>query len=260
MNRLKDCRYGRMLFNEHDVYIGRSLELYGEFSEGECEVFRQLVRPGWTVLELGANIGTHTVVLSKLVGQTGHVIAFEPQRIVFQTLCANIAINDLLNVDCHLQAVGEEVGSVIVPFLDYTKDNNFGGLGLGAYKHGASVPVVTVDSLGLKACQFIKMDIEGMERESILGAKKTIERFKPVIYLENDREDRSEALIETLHELGYAMYWHTPSLFNPQNFFGNANNVFGGIISKNMLCIHTSFEQNINCPRVIVPSASEKTT
>jgi len=255
-----DCRYGRMLFNVHDVYIGRSLELYGEFSEGECEVFRQLVRPGWTVLELGANIGTHTVVLAKLVGQAGRVIAFEPQRIVFQTLCGNVALNDLLNVDCYLQAVGEKAGSAIIPPLDYTKDNNFGGLGLGTYQNGSSVPVVTVDSLELSDCQFIKMDIEGMEREAILGAKKTIERFKPVIYLENDREDKSDSLIETIHELGYAMYWHTPLLFNPQNFSGNGNNVFGNIVSKNMLCIHTSIDHNIDCPKVVVPSLRDKTT
>ena len=87
-----------MLYNEHDIYIGRSLDLYGEFSEGECDVFRQLIQPGWTVLELGANIGSHTVFLAKRVGPSGRVIAFEPQRIVFQTLCANIALNNLLNV------------------------------------------------------------------------------------------------------------------------------------------------------------------
>ena len=60
MNQLKDCRHGKMLFNVNDVYVGRSLQSYGEYSEGECEVFRQLIRPGMTVLELGANIGSHT--------------------------------------------------------------------------------------------------------------------------------------------------------------------------------------------------------
>jgi FkbM family methyltransferase len=256
MNQLKDCRHGRMLFNVHDVYIGRSLDLYGEFSEGELDVFRQIVRPGWTVLELGANIGTHTVALAKIVGPAGRVVAFEPQRIVFQTLCANIALNNLLNVDCLLQAVGEKPGSVVVPWIDYTKDNNFGGLGLGAYTQGTTVPVVTVDSLELSACQFIKMDIEGMERDAILGAAKTIDRFKPVLYIENDREDRSAALIHTLHDLGYAMYWHTPPLFNPQNFFANTQNIFGGIVSKNMLCFHRSISHKIDAPKVEVPKVS----
>ena len=250
MNRLKDCRYGRMLFNIHDIYIGRSLDLYGEFSEGECDVFRQLILPGSTVLELGANIGSHTVALAKFVGPNGRIIAFEPQRIVYQTLCANIALNDLLNVDCKLQAVGELPSSIVVPNLDYTRDNNFGGLGLGAFTSGEQVPVVTVDSLNLNACHFIKIDIEGMEREAILGGRKTIERFRPVLYVENDREDRSEGLTKTILELGYVMYWHTPYMYNPNNFLGNPENVFPNIISKNMICVHESIQQNIDLPKV----------
>lgn len=250
MNELKNCRYGRILFNKHDMYIGRSLDLYGEFSEGECDVFRQLIRPGSTVLELGANIGSHTVMLAKATTSTGRVIAFEPQRIVFQTLCANIALNDLLNVECHQLAVGEKPATVFVPHLDYTKENNFGGLGLGTYTHGEAVAVVKVDDLNLNACHFIKIDIEGMEREAILGAQQTITKYKPVLYMENDREDRSPALIRLVDQLGYSMYWHTPTLFNPQNFFNNPQNVFGNVVSKNMICIHNSIQHNIGCPRV----------
>lgn len=253
MNRLKDCRHGRMLYNEHDIYIGRSLDLYGEFSEGECDVFRQLIQPGWTVLELGANIGSHTVFLAKRVGPSGRLIAFEPQRIVFQTLCANIALNSILNVDCHQKAVGQQAGSLIVPPLDYTVDNNFGGLGLGAYTQGESVPVVAIDDLNLNACHFMKIDIEGMEREAILGAKQTLERWKPVLYVENDRADRSEALVETLHGLGYALYWHKPPMYSPQNYFGNQQNIFGGIVSMNMIGIHSSIPHNVDCPKVELP-------
>src|SRR5687768_6606900 len=83
-NRLKDCRYGRMLYNVNDLYVGRSLDLYGEFSEGEVEVFRQLVRPGDLVMDVGANVGAHTVWFAKAVGPGGVVLAFEPQRLVFQ--------------------------------------------------------------------------------------------------------------------------------------------------------------------------------
>ena len=251
MNRLKDCRHGRMLFNEHDIYIGRSLDLYGEFSEGECEVFRQLIRPGSMVLELRANIGSHTVFLAKLVGPTGRVVAFEPQRVVFQSLCANVALNDILNVQCYQKAVGAKAGSLIVPTLDFNAGNNFGGLGLGTFTNGETVPVVAVDDLELNACHFIKIDIEGMEREAILGAKNTIERFKPVLYVENDRADRSDALVETLNQFGYAMYWHKPPMFSPHNFFGNQENIFGGIVSMNMICIHSSIQHKIDCPRVL---------
>lgn len=255
MNELRVCRHGKMLFNTNDIYIGRSLKLYGEFSEAECDVFRQLVRPGWTVLELGANIGAHTVCLAKLVGPRGRVIAFEPQRVVFQTLCANVALNDFQNVDCRHQAVGEKPGSVIMPRMDYNNEYNYGGIGVGLVAEGEEVALTSIDELALQACHFIKIDIEGMEEEAIHGAKETISRLRPFLYIENDREDRSNSLIRTIHDLGYRMFWHLPPLFNPSNYANNANNVFGGTISKNMLCIHKSIQHSIDGPEVLVPEA-----
>lgn len=70
------CRYGTMLFNSNDEFVGRSLSLYGEWSEAEPFVFAQMVREGDTVVEAGANIGSHTVMLSKAAGDTGSVFAF----------------------------------------------------------------------------------------------------------------------------------------------------------------------------------------
>lgn len=253
MNELKLCRYGQMLFNRYDMYIGRSLQLYGEFSEGECEVFRQIVRRGNTVVEVGANIGAHTVPLAQFAGPEGRVVAFEPQRIVFQTLCANVALNSLINVHCMQQAVGSEPGSIVVPHINYQSENNFGGLGLGSFTRGERVPLVTIDSLELGACDFVKLDVEGMEREALLGAQKTIEKFKPVLYVENDREDRSDALVRTLDGFGYAMYWHLPPYFNPKNFAGNSENIFENLVSKNMICFHQSRPHQIDAPRVAVP-------
>ena len=253
MNELKICRYGQMLFNRYDRYIGRSLQVYGEFSEGECDVFRQIVQPGHTVVEVGANIGAHTVPLAQWVGTTGKVIAFEPQRVVFQTLCANVALNNLLNVHCLQQAVGSEPGSIVVPHIDYQSENNFGGLGLGSFTRGESVPLVTIDSLNLTACHFLKLDVEGMERDAILGARETLEKFKPVLYVENDRKDQSDALVRTLDEFGYAMYWHLPPYFNPKNFAGHSENIFGNLVSKNMICFHQSLSHQIDAQRVEVP-------
>ena len=94
--RLAACRHGTMLFNAGDIYIGASLAAYGEFSEGEVALFRQLLRPGMTALDVGANIGAFTLPMARLVGATGRVIAWEPQRIVVQTLCANLALNAIL--------------------------------------------------------------------------------------------------------------------------------------------------------------------
>jgi FkbM family methyltransferase len=244
-NRRKACRYGEMLYNIHDVFIGRSLDLYGEYSEGEMELFRRMLRPGHVVVEVGANIGTHTLFFARQVGPTGAVLAFEPQRIVFQTLCANLALNSVANVDCRRQAVGDVTGEIVVPEIDYRRDANFGGLALGSHQDGERVPLVTIDGLNLRRCHLMKIDVEGMEQAVLQGATATLSRLKPVLYVENDRDQKSADLIRFLDAQGYTMFWHAPPLFNPRNFFNNPQDVFGNIVSRNMLCLHKSIPHNI---------------
>lgn len=256
-NRLKDCRYGRMLYNVNDIYVGRSLDLYGEFSEGEVEVFRKAVRPGDLVLDVGANIGAHTVFLAQAVGPTGAVIAFEPQRLMFQTLCANVALNSLVNVHCQQAAVGDSPGVVIVPTLDPTRENNFGGVSVGSRSNGEPVPVVRLDDLHLNRCRLIKIDVEGMELQVLRGAAKLIEQHAPALYVENDRKEQSAELIRHIDSIGYDAYWHLPHLFNPQNFLRNPTNVFGPTQSINMLCLKRGAYGACDLPRVELPKRGE---
>jgi len=235
-----------MLYNVHDTYIGQSLDQYGEFSEGEIDLFQQFIKPGQVVLDVGANIGTHTVWLAQAVGPTGMVLAFEPQRIVYQTLCANLALNSTTNVHCFLAAVGKAAGQIVSPPLDYSQANNFGGLGLGGYSHGETVPLLTIDSLRLPTCHFLKIDVEGMEQDVLEGAVQPIAALAPVLYVENDRKEKSASLVRFIDSLGYDMYWHTPPLFNPNNFSGNSMNAFGQIVSLNMLCVPKKVPHQVN--------------
>ncbi|MCA9201695.1 MAG: FkbM family methyltransferase, partial [Planctomycetales bacterium] len=244
-NDLVRARYGVMLYNRHDRYIGRSLNLYGEFSEGEVDLFRAMLKPGDVVLEAGANIGVHTLPLSQLVGKKGTVLAFEPQRIVFQTLCANMALNSVQNVHAHQQALGDTQGRVPVPALDYTRENNFGGLSLGRQAQGEPVPLVTIDALAVSRCNLLKVDVEGMEQQVLRGARQTIERHRPFLYVENDRAEQSAALVQLMRSFGYRLFWHTPPLFNPRNYFGNEQNVFDTIASFNVLGVHQAIRADI---------------
>jgi FkbM family methyltransferase len=226
-----------MIYNVNDIYIGRSLDLYGEYSQGETDLFLQFLRPGMAVVEVGANIGAHTVPLAQAVWPGGTVLAFEPQRLVFQTLCANLAVNSITNVDARLTAVGAAPGTLLVPILDCTLTNNFGGLGLGMHTVGEPVPVVTLDGLDLGRCDLLKVDAEGMEKDVLDGAAATLARHRPLLYVENDRPDKSAELIRAIHAQGYTMYWHRIYLFNSNNFAGNPEDVFGTTASQNMLCL-----------------------
>lgn len=258
INICHEFRYGKIIYNQLDQYIGKSLKLYGEFSQGEAVLFEQLVNPGDIVAEVGANIGAHTVHLAQLAGPGGKVYAFEPQRLVFQILAGNIAINSLTNVCCRNQAVGEKMGTVKVPVLDTSKVNNWGGLSLLKDSHGETTELVTLDSLGFDRLNLLKADVEGMELEVLKGAVATIARCRPFLYLE-ENEDLEAARKKDLHdfifEQGYRIYRHTPPLFNPDNYFRNPENIFlikqevNGrhqimeIVSFNLLCVPA--ERNI---------------
>src|SRR5579871_2985737 len=122
-----ETRYGRMWALAGDRYITRCLEAYGEYCEAEADLFRQLVRPGMTVVEAGANIGTHTLMLARACAP-GRLIAFEPQQRVFQLLCANLAANGLGNVTALPEAMGAAEGLAQLPALDYAGANNFGAV------------------------------------------------------------------------------------------------------------------------------------
>jgi len=236
MLAIRRCRYGPMMYLRQDQYVGRSFAEYGEFSEGEVDVFRQCLRPGDVALDVGANLGAHTVPLAQLVGPTGAVHAFEPQRILFQILCGNLALNEVANVRALPFALGRAPGSTTVPPLDYRGANNFGGIPLGTTA-GENVPVITLDQLGLAQVRLIKIDVEGMEIDVLAGGKDTLARCRPILYVENDRADKAEALVAQLQEDGYRMWWHTPPLYNPNNLLGNPQNVFGNVMSFNMLCL-----------------------
>jgi len=255
INRLKSCRYGTMIFNINDRYVGRSLDAYAEFSEGEVEMFRQIVRAGDIVLDIGANIGTHTLFFARQVGPVGEVVAVEPQRIVFQTLCANMALNSVTNVRCLPFAAGAEPGEIAVPRVDYARSGNFGGLSVGGSADGERVKVITLDELNIPHCRLIKLDVEGFEEQVLRGAGQTIERTRPIMYVENDREERSDSLIRYIASLGYELHWHRPALFNPNNHAGNPINEFGRIVSGNMLCLPTASGMRVDgLPAVVIPT------
>ena len=79
--------------------------------------------------------------------------------------------------------------------------------------------------------------MEGSEAEVLRGAAETIARCRPLLYVENDRPERQQEVISLVAEMGYRLYWHLPPLFTPDNFNGCAEDVFGPVVSINMLCL-----------------------
>lgn len=244
-NVVVDTRYGPMLVNKHDVYVGGSLIVYGEFSEGESALFRLLLQPGAVVIEAGANIGALTVPLAQHVGKDGLVLAYEPQRLAFQLLNANVALNSLTNVITRQAALGASQGQLLVPMLDPTTTNNVGGLDVFGHESGEPVPLRRLDDYGeLARLDLLKADVEGNEVRVLLGANRLITTHLPMLYLEADRQYLLPTLVGTLEQYGYKIWLHRPPLYSDSNFNGRTENIFiqngQGVVSVNLLCVHAS--------------------
>jgi FkbM family methyltransferase len=237
--RLTETRDGLMLYPAADMFIGPCLAAYGEYSPEEARLLQSLVRPGDVVLEVGANIGVHTLGLARAVGPAGRIYAIEPQRRLFQMLCANLALNDIDNVHARQQGLGATPEVLWVSTPTTAAPANFGGISL--QRQGEEpVDVVTIDQLGLDRLDLIKIDVEGMEEAVLRGGVETIRRLAPRLYVENDRPETSASLIRLIRDLGYRMWWHLPGLYSPHNLRGVTRNIFPiHYVSINMLCCRT---------------------
>ena len=232
-----------MMYSINDIPIGLSFDRYGEWAQVEISFIEPFIAQDDCVLDIGAHVGSHTLPFAMKVGPSGRVYAFEPQRLLFQMLCGNIALNALLNVIPFHAAVGETSGQVHVPFIDPHVVTNFGCLEVLSCLYGEVVPLLTIDQLSLPRCNFMKIDVEGAENIVLKGAMNTIQCFRPTIYTENNRLESSAETIDILHSCGYRCWWHLYHRFNPNNFFGNSDNFFVPLsIEANLLCLHESVD------------------
>ncbi len=234
----KRWRHGLLMYLVNDTFISRSIDLYGEWCESELELLGRFVRPGDVAIDVGANIGTHTVFLARAVGDSGVVHAIEPQPLLHQLLRGNVDLNGLDNVMCIHAAAGAAPGRVTVPVLDPATRQNFGALRLGNQGRGEPVDVVHLDDLSLGRCNLIKIDVEGAEVDVLAGARNLIAAHRPALFVENNTIDRSPTVIAAIRDLGYQAWWHIAPYFNPRNYFANKENVFARFIPEaNLLCL-----------------------
>lgn len=223
--RIVDSRYGPMIINANDQYVGRSLEMYGSWSQEDIDLIISLIdlllknKTCVTLYDVGANIGTHTVALSKKFGDQIKIRSFEAQRQIYYLLCGNIAINGLDNVTAHHAAVSDvSNNTMLIDLPDYHLPNNFGALELiktprsdNRYmtkQQSEMVTTMTIDQFD-DDIDFLKLDIEGMEHLALIGAQKTIARCRPICFVEMWKTD-IDAVKKFFSSLDYIAYEYNP--------------------------------------------------
>jgi FkbM family methyltransferase len=200
--------------------IDFSIFLLGAFEPRTLRAYRALIQRGDTVLDIGANVGAHTLFFAQMVGNEGRVIAFEPTEFAYRKLEDNLALNPELAaiVDArHMLLVDADGGPP--PHRIFSSWPLTGGRDLHPKHLGQAQALGTVESVTLDefvgrqsglSPTWIKIDVDGNEYPVIMGGAETIRRFRPRIIMELSPYTSREAgydfakLIEFFVELGYS--------------------------------------------------------
>ena len=174
--------------------IDFSIFLLGAFERDTVHWYRKQIRPGDTVLDIGANIGAHTLPMAEAVGPSGRIIAVEPTEYAFGKLTANLGLNnEIMTRVTPIQAFLTDGSEKELPTSIYSSWPLEKDEGLHAQHHGrmqttAGAKATTVNDLlaqlEVTAVNLVKLDVDGFEGQVLGGASLLFSKFRPIFVME----------------------------------------------------------------------------
>jgi FkbM family methyltransferase len=193
----------------------------GMYEPNELAFLAGTLKPGMTVIDVGANEGLVTLVSASCVGETGRVLAIEPSSREFDRLRANLGLNRLVNVQAFRLALYSHAGSSLLTLAELGHEglNAIGEHIANPHVSVAGSETVELETLdGFMAAQrldrldLVKLDAEGSEAQILAGGVATLRRFRPLLLIEVDaghlaaQGSTVEELLELLGDLGYDVW------------------------------------------------------
>jgi FkbM family methyltransferase len=158
------------------------------FEERLQHLYTSLLQVGDLCIDIGAHTGRHSLPMSRVVGTTGRVVAFEPNPAIAQRLRARLKLLSVGNVAVRETALSDEEGTAgFVIAVDLPEES---GLRQRTIYNGptrtetVTVQLARLDGLHLESPRFIKLDTEGAEYKVLVGARDTLARWRPVVAFE----------------------------------------------------------------------------
>lgn len=220
-----------------DTYMGRLLFAYRQvYEQHELDYLTSHLNKGDVCIDVGANQGIYTLLMAQVVGNNGHVIAFEPAEHQYKHLAENLALNNRQNVIPVKAALGSCVGTAT---LYHDKNDGGGALQVPGNPTGSCerVTVTTLDGYcdrqGIESIDFIKVDVEGAELEFLRGAQQSIFKSRPIILMEIGPDGlarfnaASHDVMDFLARLKYTPFDLTDNMreIGPREEFSSVKNV-----------------------------------
>lgn len=228
--------------------VDNEIFLQGVYEPSILKIIKNNINTGDVILDVGANIGQHSIFMSFVTGNTGKIISFEPVSSIYAQFKNSIEINNIKNITLHNLACGDMEKEMNIN----TISSNMGGSSLvfsGDDRKIEKIKVITADSIvkNENKINFIKIDVEGYEYEALLGLKDTIEKHHPKIMLEYSYAgyksmgtDSAKKILDLLYSFDYDLY----DIENNNKKINKSKNNFdydyfdkNKIVQTNLLCV-----------------------
>ncbi len=163
--------------------LALSISHYGTYEELESKIMEEKIEMGNIVVDVGANIGLHTLNMARIVGNTGQVFAFEPDPSNFEILGKNVKINNYQNIILEKKAIGDKHGRTTLYQSDHPGKHRIFPQTEQA-KSQVQVELTNLDNYFdsdmIDKINFIKIDVEGLEFSVLKGMKNILKNSKKI--------------------------------------------------------------------------------
>ena len=225
LSAVAEARVGILQYLPDEPIVGDAMGWYGEYLQAQLDLLARIVRPGATMMEVGAGVGAHAVFLGRVLGEGGHLFLYESRPVLQRILRQNLAANGVSNVTVMRRTLGSR--------------------GEAEGSEGAMPTTETLDELQLERLDWLKVGASVAALDVLAGANETLWRLRPLLFLAAADEARLHELVNRAREFGYRCWRMETALFDPKNFNRREADIFGGGNALALLAIPEEIDVDI---------------
>lgn len=232
-------------------FIDKHIFLYGVYEPFMLDIISKYLKPGMTYIDIGANIGQHSMYAASIVGENGKIYAYEPIPKIYEQLLASSKVNKYDTIiNAYNYALGEKDSKEL---LNVSKDIGGSSLVNNTGDTEEKIEVIIKkgndDLFNLSKIDMVKIDVEGYELEVLHGIKESLIKHHPIILLEYSGEfykknthNNGTKILTLLIECGYTLYDIEDNMRNIKDIHIFDVEISNKRMQTNILCRHEHHE------------------
>jgi len=240
-----ETRVGILQYRPDLAPVGKSIDWYGEYLQPQLDLLARIIRPGATVMEVGAGIGVHAVFLATLLGDEGHLFVYESDALLQRILRQNLEANGARNVTLMRRMLAGPQGG-------RAEQDTAASIVADVANAPTSAPMTeTLDELQLEKLHLLKINDRVSGMEILAGTTEALWRLRPLLFIAAHDDAALHELSMRVKEFSYRCWRMETALFNPENFNRRDNDIFDGATALALLAIPEEIDVDVTLNRCI---------